>query len=93
VNVFTNIDFPIVSSYIFNMACIFLILIVTSYWRERFARQEFIRQLVQEKERSKLSNFLSSYIPLNMFTEQPNKGAEAFGEVTLTVFGSSDSPL
>jgi class 3 adenylate cyclase len=61
---------------------IFLILIFASYGRERFARQEFVRQILQEKERSKLSNFLSSYIPLN-FVGDPIKSAEAFGEVTL----------
>jgi adenylate cyclase len=83
VSVFTNIEFPIASSYVFNLSLIFIILVLTSYWRERFARQEFIRHLMQDRERSKLATFLSSYIPLTMVTEQPNQNAEAFGEVTL----------
>ncbi|MGJ5222063.1 adenylate/guanylate cyclase domain-containing protein [Bradyrhizobium oligotrophicum] len=83
VSKFTAIDFAESSSYIFNLSLICLILIFTSYGRERFARQEFIRQIVQEKERSKLSTFLSSYIPLNIVDDQLNKSAEAFGEVTL----------
>jgi adenylate cyclase len=83
VNALTDIDFVEVSSYIFNLSLVFFVLIFTSYGRERFARQEFIRQLLQEKERNKLSNFLSSYIPLNFVGDQPYKSAEAFGEVTL----------
>jgi hypothetical protein len=51
VNALTKIDFAEVSSYIFNLSLIFLILVFTSYGRERFARQEFVRQIIQEKER------------------------------------------
>ncbi|WOH78467.1 adenylate/guanylate cyclase domain-containing protein [Bradyrhizobium sp. BEA-2-5] len=83
VSAFTKIEFAEVSSYIFNLTLIFLILIFTSYGRERFAREEFARHILQEKERNKLSNFLSSYIPLNFVADQADRSAEAFGEVTL----------
>lgn len=87
---FTDLEVAVLISYVFNLSCIFGILVFMSYWRERFARQEFARQAVEQREKDKLSSFLSSYIPLN-FVDDP-KGhrneAEAFGEVTLLFRGS-----
>jgi adenylate cyclase len=79
----TTITSADLGSYIFNLSCIFVILLFGSYERERFARQEFARQTLQERERSKLSKYLSSYIPLDMVGDDYARGAEAFGEVTL----------
>jgi len=74
------------ASYFFNLACIYGVLVFMSYWRERFARQEYVRRLTQERERQKLSTYLSSYIPLEL-VELPSDAehpAESFGEVTLS---------
>jgi adenylate cyclase len=81
----TTVELAIAASYLFNLVCICGVLVFMSYWRERFARQEYIRQIVQDRERDKLSSFLSSYIPLNMVSDGAvgKHEAESFGEVTL----------
>jgi class 3 adenylate cyclase len=81
---FTTIVASVFAAYLFNIANIFSVLILMSYWRERFTREEFARNWLQEKERQKLSTFLSSYIPLTSLEETNNSSlAESFGEVTL----------
>jgi adenylate cyclase len=81
----TDLEVTVLISYAFNLACIFGILVFMSYWRERFARHEFARQAIEQREKDKLSSFLSSYIPLS-FVDDPSghkSDAESFGEVTL----------
>jgi adenylate cyclase len=83
--VLTTTDIMISGSYFFNLVCIHGVLVFMSYWRERFARQEYVRRINQDRERQKLATYLSSYIPLEM-VELPSNAdhpAESFGEVTL----------
>lgn len=81
---FTKIAFAVAAAYLFNIANIYSVLVLMSYWRERFAREEFRRSFLQEREKNKLSGFLSSYIPLTSLEGSDNSAAaESFGEVTL----------
>jgi adenylate cyclase len=83
VRALTTIDPQDLNIFTFNLIIIFAIMMFMGYRRERSARLEFARQTAQEQERDKLSNFLSSYIPLTMVSGEAAKSAEAFGEVTL----------
>lgn len=81
---FTRMPLSMEAAYLFNIFNIFGVMIIMSYWRELFARGEFHRNVLQEKERQKLSTFLSSYIPLSSIdSNKSSPSAESFGEVTL----------
>ena len=61
---FTTVDARVLAAYLFNITNIFSVLILMSYWRERFTREEFARNWLQEMERQKLSAFLSAIFHL-----------------------------
>jgi class 3 adenylate cyclase len=76
----------LISSYLFHINCIFVVVGAISYWRERLLRSEFRSASVAEEEKDAIRTQLLSVASLNALERAANGGgsiADAFGEVTV----------